>query len=590
GSPGPRAQSQRRRTCFTALADGMRKAPPPLQLLAGLDRQTIGGILARMSRRRFDAEQPLCRQGDAGDSLYLIMDGLVEIWLEQEGERRLIARLRPGDAVGEMSLLTGEPRAASIVAAVPTEILELDARTFAGVLAEHPMVLRNVALMLIERQKLTNEQVLLRRERGEALALVMGEGSAALADQAIAAAERASPREVAVIDMTGKIRRPGPSVAADCVADVLTALDRMLAAQRTVIVTVDCRQSDLHLILRELDRTVYLLSEAEARRLKACIGAGHATAEWVLIGGHAGSAQDGLVPLRRIALPASERDRRWLGRHLARTRLGLALGAGGAKSYAHVGALAVLEGAGYEVDCVAGASFGAIVGSCIAMGMDAGQARRQLDHLLSLDICGPYFGLLAEANPEGPEVFYRALSELAGERTCENLSLPLGILTADLNAQLPHAFVAGPLAQALCAALAIPGLAPPYQLGSRRLIDGVTISPVPVRLAEQLGADITVAVNLMSRAHLDAWPQTSQPGPAPAGEPHHLDPVVETIIMLQTDTSMRNADEADVTITPRFAPSSWRDIHLAKLFEAAGRDAALGQLDKLRSLARPPLA
>jgi hypothetical protein len=94
----------------------------------------------------------------------------------------------------------------------------------------------------------------------------------------------------------------------------------------------------------------------------------------------------------------------------------------------------------------------------------------------------------------------------------------------------------------------------------------------------------------MSRDQLDAWPRGSWPGPAPARQPHHLDPVVETIIMLQTDTSMRNADEADLTITPRFGPSGWRDIHLAKLFEAAGREAALAQLDKLRSLARPPLA
>ena len=72
------------------------------------------------------------------------MDGLVQIWLEEDGERKLVARLRPGDAVGEMSLLTGAPRAASVVAAVPTEILELDARAFAGVVAKYPVVLRNV--------------------------------------------------------------------------------------------------------------------------------------------------------------------------------------------------------------------------------------------------------------------------------------------------------------------------------------------------------------------------------------------------------------------------------------------------------------
>jgi NTE family protein len=573
-----------------ALAGDMSTALPPPRLFAGLDRQTISAILARVPRRRFDAEQYLCRQGDAGDSLYLIMEGLVEIWLEQVHERSLITRLWPGDAVGEMSLLTGEPRAASVMAAVPTEILELDARTFAGVLAEHPVVLRNVALMLIERQKLANEQILLRQERGEALALVMGERTADLADQGIAAAEHASPREVAVIDMTGKLRRLCHVVAAERAADVLGALDLMLREQRIVIVTAGCRQPDLPVLLRALDRAVYLLSEAEAHRLKGCIEAAHATTEWILIDSPLGRVLGGRAPLRTISLPANERDQRWLGRHLARTKLGLALGAGGAKSYAHIGALEVLEGAGYEVDYVSGASFGAIVGSCIAMGMDASQVRRKLDHLLSLEVCGSYFRLVTEAKVDGEQVFDRALSELAGERGFGDLPLPLGILTADLNAQLPHAFVEGRLAEALSAALAIPGLAPPYQVGNCRLIDGVTISPVPVRLARQLGADITVAVNLMSRDHLEAWPSASQPGPAPEKKPHHLDPVVETIIMLQTDTSVRNADEADLPITPRFGPSSWRDIHLAQLFEAAGREAALGQLDRLRSLARPPFA
>jgi hypothetical protein len=63
--------------------------------------------------------------------------------------------------------------------------------------------------------------------------------------------------------------------------------------------------------------------------------------------------------------------------------------------------------------------------------------------------------------------------------------------------------------------------------------------------------------------------------------------VVETIIMLQTDTSVRDAAEADVTITPRFAPSGWRAIHLGRQFEAAGCAAAESQLEALQSLAKP---
>ena len=564
----------------------MSRAAPP-RLFAGLDHTTIAGVLARMTRRRLDAGQYLCRQGEPGDSLFIVAQGLVEVWLEEQGERGLIARLRPGDAVGEMSLLTGAPRAASVQAAVATEILELDARTFTGVLADYPVVLRNVALMLIERQKLANEHMSLRHERGEALALVLGEGTGELAGEAIAEAARASPHEVVLIDLTGRIHRPEPVLAAKRVADMLGALDGMLAPERRVVVTIGHRHAELPIVLRELDRAVHLLTPAEAEHLRACIEAGHARPEWIRIGAQGPLAAGSRKPLRTIALPAAERDRRWLGRHLSRTKLGLALGAGGAKSYAHVAALGVLEQAGYEVDYVTGASFGAIVASCIAMGMGADEVRRALDHLLSLEVCGPYFRLVTQGVDDGPEIFYRALAELAGAHSCEGLSLPLGILTADLNSQMPHAFVAGPLARALDAALAIPGLAPPYELDGCRLLDGVTISPVPVPLAKQLGADITVAVNLMSRDHLDAWPDEADP--APARKEHHLDPVVETIIMLQTDTSMRNAAEADVAITPRFAPSSWRDIHLARQFEAAGRAAAEAGLDRLRSLARPLL-
>jgi NTE family protein len=541
-----------------------------------------------MSRRRMGADQCLCRQGDPGDSLYLIVDGLVEVWLEGDGGRQLIARLRPGDAVGEMALLTGEPRTASVVAAVPTEILELDARTCAAVVAEHPVVLKNVAQMLVERQKFTNRQVMLQQERGEAVAVVMGEGTADLAWDGITAADRASPREVAVIDMTGRLKRGAATMATSDAAEVLSAVDGMLASQRTVLVALDHQQPGLELLLGRLDRGTFLLSEAEARRLRPRIASSHATAEWIAIGRRA-AAFDSWGPVRVIPLPSSARDRRWLGRHLSRTKLGLALGAGGAKGFAHVGALCVLEEAGYEVDVVAGSSIGALAGSCIAMGMDAAEVRRRLGHVLSREVCGSYFRLVTEGEGESPQVFFDALSELAGERTCDDLPLRLGILTADLNAQLPYAYVAGRLADALHAALAIPGLAPPYEVENRRLIDGVTISPVPVQLAKQLGADITVAVNLMSRVVLDAWPHEDRPGRPPAKQRSNLDPVIETIIMLQTDTSVRNADEADVTITPGFARSSWRDIHLGALFEEAGRDAAQTQLARLHSLATPLL-
>jgi predicted acylesterase/phospholipase RssA len=104
----------------------------------------------------------------------------------------------------------------------------------------------------------------------------------------------------------------------------------------------------------------------------------------------------------------------------------------------------------------------------------------------------------------------------------------------------------------------------------------------------EAGADVTVSVNIMSRETLPAWPGDVPPEPAPvrAGS-RMLETLLEVMDLAQLDSSVRHAALADVVITPRFAPSSWRDFHLADLFLAAGRAAAEEQLGNLRSLARP---
>jgi len=169
----------------------------------------------------------------------------------------------------------------------------------------------------------------------------------------------------------------------------------------------------------------------------------------------------------------------------------------------------------------------------------------------------------------------------------DDLPVPLAVMTADLNAKQPFVFRSGALEDALHAALSIPGLGPPFERSGQRLIDGVAISPVPTHVLNDMGADISVSINLMSREELERWPEEGEIAPIEKHRSKTLDPMIEVLIMLQLDTSMRNAAAADVVITPLFAPSSWRDIHLADRFEAAGRRAAEMQLPVLRGLARP---
>jgi NTE family protein len=167
----------------------------------------------------------------------------------------------------------------------------------------------------------------------------------------------------------------------------------------------------------------------------------------------------------------------------------------------------------------------------------------------------------------------------------------MSVVTADLAAGEPLALRAEPVREAIRAALAIPGLAPPYRHGSRRLVDAVCLTPVPAQCVRDMGADIVVAVNLLSRQSLVDWPREAPPMPAWRRRgAAHLDPVVETLMMLQIDASIRSAAAADIVVTPRFVPSSWRDFHLAELFREAGRAAAEAVLPRLANHEDPPQA
>ena len=278
-------------------------------LFARLSPAELDELGPKLRPQTLEPGQEICRAGEPGDSLFVLEDGLAHV-LSDDG--RVVAKLRRGDVVGEMSLLTGEPRSATVVAALPTQVLELRQRDFAEAIGRSPVLLANLNRILSQRLAATTAQVGVERTRGEAVALVAGPTSTSARSSRRRARRRSarSPRSTA----------PPPTALAE--------LDEQLAEHELVLVTCEPGQDGSR---AERDRTP---STARSRRR----------------------------PTDDVA---------WLGRHLARTKLGLALGAGGAKGYAHVGILRVLERAGYTVDYVAGSSIGAIVGALIGLGQDS---------------------------------------------------------------------------------------------------------------------------------------------------------------------------------------------------------------------------
>src|SRR5262249_2266474 len=155
--------------------------------------------------------------------------------------------------------------------------------------------------------------------------------------------------------------------------------------------------------------------------------------------------------------PLTDADTTWIARHLTRTKLGLALGAGGAKGYAHVGVLEALEQAGYTVDYVGGSSIGGFVASQVALGYKAREVECRLRGAFSAENTAQLFKspLVGAA---GMETLTGLLKEATKGAFFSHTQLPLVIMAVDLTARAPVAQRRGPLWEALLAALSVAGV------------------------------------------------------------------------------------------------------------------------------------
>ncbi len=494
-------------------------------LFEGLSAEDVDDVVASMRAVSFDAGDAICREGEPGTTLFVLVEGLADV-LHPGGEGTEV-RLRPGDVIGEMAVVSGEARSATVLAAAPTKALELDQLAFAELLPRRPLLAANVGRIVSRRLARTRRQQ--RRDHGEAVALLLDDDNGGLLPEIVAATEAASPRPVTLVDGHGP-----------------EAIEAVVAAGGLALV----RARPAAAVLDQASRVVTV-----------------------------GDLLDG-----------RHRDVAWLGRHLAGTKLGLALGAGGAKGYAHVGTLEVLEEAGYVVDCVAGASIGAIVGALLALGLDAGEIDARLGRAFSPERVERMFKLGFSGAPT--ELVGEAFREATDDATFDDLVIPLSVMTVDLVSRRPAPISAGPLWEALLAATALAGMYPPYERDGQRLVDGLALVPVPTGAAVELGADVTLSVNILNRDTLDAWPGDAdlpEPPPPTRGS-MMLDTMLEVMDLSQLESSIRHAELADVVVSPRFGPASWRDFHLADLFRQAGRQAARDQLALLHSLARPQRA
>jgi NTE family protein len=257
------------------------------------------------------------------------------------------------------------------------------------------------------------------------------------------------------------------------------------------------------------------------------------------------------------------------GERRERPRVGLALAGGFARGIAHVGVLRVLREAGIPIDCVAGTSVGAL----IAVGYCAGAS---LEEMAKVGAATSFadFGRwtpswLGLATNQRMEKYFARFTPV---KTFEELHTPLAIATTDINAGVSVYYSHGPLAPALRASCAYPGLFVPIQYDGRTLVDGFLTAPVPVEGTLLLGADIVIAVYL--EAGMVEQPRT------------FTDILSRAFNILQRHTDLTWRTQADIIIEPDVKPFVWDEFSKTPEMIAAGEAATRAALPQIRALLR----
>jgi NTE family protein len=247
-------------------------------------------------------------------------------------------------------------------------------------------------------------------------------------------------------------------------------------------------------------------------------------------------------------------------------RLGLALGGGAARGFAHIGVIQVLEENGIKVDLVAGTSAGSLVAALYASGKGGKEMQtlaEGMDEGAITDWSFPLRGLIRG------EALARFIRDKTGGKGIEQMVVPLGIVATDLADGSPILFRSGDTGTAVRASSAVPAVFQPVKIGQREYVDGGLVSPVPVRFAREMGAQLVIAVDI-----------TSPPEKDPPMDAFRM--LMQTFSIMGRSINSFELRDADVLVRPRLDGVASGDFTARRRAIQAGREAAQAVLPLIR--------
>jgi NTE family protein len=250
--------------------------------------------------------------------------------------------------------------------------------------------------------------------------------------------------------------------------------------------------------------------------------------------------------------------------------IGLVLGAGAARGFAHVGVIKALEAQGIRPDVVVGSSAGSVIAALLASGVTGNELNRlalNLDEATIADWGLPFvgrFGGLIKG-----DALQNMVNREVQNKSIEQMRIPLGIVATELQSGKGVLFRSGNTGQAVRASCSIPGVFQPTVIGGKEYVDGGLVAPVPVSYARQMGATLVIAVNISS-------------------EPVHQDAsgtfgvLQQTISIMQRSINQFELKSADIVIAPQLKQMSGGDFKSRNAAILAGEMATQEQMSLIK--------
>jgi NTE family protein len=248
-------------------------------------------------------------------------------------------------------------------------------------------------------------------------------------------------------------------------------------------------------------------------------------------------------------------------------KIGLALGGGAAKGFAHIGVIKMLEASGIHPDVVAGTSAGSVVGALYASGMDAFQLQETafgLDEAKIRDV-----RLFSGGLVQG-QALQDYVNQLVHNQPIERLKMPFAAVATELESGARTVFVRGNTGQAVRASSSVPGVFEPTEIRGKHYVDGGVVSPIPVDAARQLGADFVIAVDISA-------------GPDGRNPQGMMNILGQSISIMGRQLATQETARADVVIRPDLRGIGPADFEQKDQAIMAGEKAALAAVPAIRA-------